>query len=273
MNSNARRVLIERNKSILIHSDPKDIRDFLRTVNETRDLSEVGGYIIDTNLAIKYGLGKIIGTARDNTEKPIIYMAHAHAEDSDKFACVCAEARVDGVILKACDDCGISYTAYSLMGSGTAVIADCIGGNGSRREQTRMADSVSEAYRDAAGNGEIRDFVVPLRLMDSRGWSAWSYAVGPSGTIEARGHVYYADARDAIGRYNYAREFKDAWQWHIIISDGNIGGNDIRGTVNNCVMAMGGFGSMDSIDIEACFGNGEAKAKDDSADGGKGVKR
>lgn len=254
MNPNARRRLIDRDRSILIHSDSRDMKGFLRTVNDTNDLSEVGGYIIDTSLTYRYGLERMVGAAKYNTEKPIICMARAHAEDSDKFAYVCGEARVDGVILKACDDYGISFTAYSLMESGTTVIADCVGG-GVHHDPKKMAHDVSEAYSDASVNGIIRDFVVPLRLMDAKAFKAWNDAVNSSGKVD-RENVYYADARDALSHYNYAREFKGSGQWHIIISDANIGGKSIREIVNNCVMAIGGLGSMDTVDIESCLGKG-----------------
>ncbi len=256
MNSNARRRLIERNRSILIHSDSRDMTGFLRTVNDTKDLSEVGGYIIDTSLTLRYGLERTVGAAKYNTEKPIIYMARAHAEDSDRFAYVCGKAKVDGVILKACDDYGISFTAYSLVESGTTVIADCVG-SGIHHDPKKMAHDVSEAYHDASGNGIIKDFVVPLRLMDAKAFKAWNEAVNGSGAPVDKENVYYANARDTLSHYNYAREFKDSGQWHIIISDANIGSNDMRGTVNNCIMAMGGFGSMDTMDIESCLGKSD----------------
>lgn len=95
--------LIPMQRSIIIACDFDDLKRFEKIVKETCKVKGVGGYKIGFELGLKYGLPKIVTSARKHTKKPLIYDHQKAATDvpftGENFAKVCKSAGIDSVIL------------------------------------------------------------------------------------------------------------------------------------------------------------------------------
>ncbi|MEM4359996.1 MAG: orotidine 5'-phosphate decarboxylase / HUMPS family protein [Candidatus Bilamarchaeaceae archaeon] len=94
--------IIKRERSIVIACDV-NLKLYERILEETAGMETVGGYKLGFYLALRYGLPKLVKLARKYTDKPLIYDHQKAATDipdtGEKFAEVCKNAGVDGVIL------------------------------------------------------------------------------------------------------------------------------------------------------------------------------
>ncbi|MEM2909043.1 MAG: orotidine 5'-phosphate decarboxylase / HUMPS family protein [Candidatus Bilamarchaeaceae archaeon] len=94
--------IIKRERSIVIACDV-NLKLYERILKETAGMETVGGYKLGFYLALRYGLPKLVKLARKYTDKPLIYDHQKAATDipdtGEKFAEVCKNAGVDGVIL------------------------------------------------------------------------------------------------------------------------------------------------------------------------------
>jgi orotidine-5'-phosphate decarboxylase len=90
-------------KSIVPSCDFDNLKEFEILVKETKDVFGIGAYKIGFELALSYGLDKVVKACRKHTDKPIIYDHQKAGTDipftGEKFAKVCAKAKVDSVIL------------------------------------------------------------------------------------------------------------------------------------------------------------------------------
>lgn len=90
-------------RSIIPACDMDDIEQFEKLVKETADIAGIGAYKPGFELALKYGLPKVVQVARKYTKKPIIYDHQKAGTDvpftGEKFAKVCKDAGIDAVIL------------------------------------------------------------------------------------------------------------------------------------------------------------------------------
>ncbi len=94
--------IIKMDRSVIPACDVSDIKKFEEIVKETAGVRGIGAYKLGFELALKYGLPKLVKTAREHTEKPLIYDHQKAATDipdvANKFAEVCKNAGIDAVI-------------------------------------------------------------------------------------------------------------------------------------------------------------------------------
>lgn len=65
--------IIPRMRSIIPSTDVKNVRRFKELVKQTYDIDAIGGYKLNSALAILHGLPKLVKIVRSFTNKPIIY--------------------------------------------------------------------------------------------------------------------------------------------------------------------------------------------------------
>src|SRR3990167_11464593 len=155
-------------RSVIPACDVAELEKFEQIVEETAQIEKIGAYKIGFELALQYGLPKVVKTARKHTDKPIIYdhqKAGTDIPDTGKgFAEVCKKAGVDAVIFfpQSGPETERAWI-YHALDKGLNVI---VGGR-----MTHPAYAVSEGgfitdegaldmYRIAARAG-INNFVVP----------------------------------------------------------------------------------------------------------------
>ena len=160
--------IINRDRSVIPACDVSTLEEFENLVKETAKVGGIGGYKIGFELGLRYGLEKVVETARKHTDKPIIYdhqKAGTDIPDTGKnFAEVCKRSGIDTVILfpQAGPETERAWI-YHALDKGLNVI---VGGR-----MTHPAYAVSEGgwitdegalemYRIAARVG-INNFVVP----------------------------------------------------------------------------------------------------------------
>lgn len=160
--------LIDLDKSVVTAVDVDDVASYRNILLATADNPKIGAHKIGFNLGLEFGLGNVVGFAKDITQTPIIYDHQKAGNDipemGSKFAQVCARAGVDAVILfpfsspvterdwiRASQDAGLRVlvgghmTHQQFLHSEGGYIAD---------------DAPERIYRLAADEG-VRDFVVP----------------------------------------------------------------------------------------------------------------
>ncbi|MBN1940590.1 MAG: orotidine 5'-phosphate decarboxylase [Candidatus Diapherotrites archaeon] len=90
-------------RSVIPACDVASIERFEEIVKATGDIEKIGAYKIGFELGLKFGLPKIVETARQHTEKPIIYDHQKAGTDipdtAAGFAETCKDSGVDAVIL------------------------------------------------------------------------------------------------------------------------------------------------------------------------------
>ena len=161
--------IIPLKRSIVPACDMDNLKDFESFVKEIDSVKGIGAYKIGFELALKYGLPAVVKAARKHTKKPIIYDHQKAGTDvpftGEKFAKVCAEAKVDAVILfpqagpeterewiKACQKAGLGVIVGGEMTHGAYLKSD-----GGFLED----DAPARMYKVAVENG-VKEFVVPV---------------------------------------------------------------------------------------------------------------
>jgi len=90
-------------RSVIPACDVAELEKFEEIVRETAQIEKIGAYKVGFELALQYGLPKIVKTARRYSDKPIIYdhqKAGTDIPDTGKnFAEVCKKAKIDAAIL------------------------------------------------------------------------------------------------------------------------------------------------------------------------------
>ena len=161
-------------KRSIIPSCDTDLLDYKHILESTGDLEKVGAYKIGFELALRYGLPRVVELAWQYTGKPLIYDHQKAGTDTPdtggKFARIVRDAGFDAVILfpqagpkteeawiKAAQDSGL----------GVIVGGEMTHEKYKRSEGGYIADNaVYEMYTNAASLG-VRDFVVPGTKSDS----------------------------------------------------------------------------------------------------------
>jgi len=159
--------IIERDKSIVPACDV-DLELFKRIVRETADIEGIGAYKIGFKLGLTHGLPAVVSSAREFSDKPIIYDHQKAGTDTphtgELFAETCASAGVDAVIffpqagpeteevwIKAAKDSDLGVIVGGIMTHPSYLTSE--GGY--------IADeSILSMYLNAAEQG-VSDFVVP----------------------------------------------------------------------------------------------------------------
>lgn len=95
--------LIPRDRSIIVACDVPDLESLGRLIDKTCRIEGIGGYKVGLELALGYGLPRVIDTVKGLTDLPVIYDHQKGGVDTPEtgqiFAKVCREAGVDAVIL------------------------------------------------------------------------------------------------------------------------------------------------------------------------------
>ncbi|MDD5148831.1 MAG: orotidine 5'-phosphate decarboxylase [Candidatus ainarchaeum sp.] len=90
-------------RSVIPACDVAELEKFEEIVEATAGIEKIGAYKIGFELALQYGLPKVVKTARKHSDKPVIYdhqKAGTDIPDTGKnFAAVCAKAKIDAAIL------------------------------------------------------------------------------------------------------------------------------------------------------------------------------
>jgi orotidine-5'-phosphate decarboxylase len=83
--------------------DVAELSKFEKIIKNTAKIEGIVGYKIGFELALNYGLKKLVSTAREYTDHPLIYDHQKAGTDIPqmgiKFATVCGEAGIRGVII------------------------------------------------------------------------------------------------------------------------------------------------------------------------------
>jgi orotidine-5'-phosphate decarboxylase len=215
--------IIGRDRSVIPACDVKTLEQFEELVKQTSDVDGIEAYKIGFGLGLRYGLPKVVETARRHTDKPLIYdhqKAGTDIPDTGKdFAELNKEAGIDAVIFfpQAGPETERAWI-YHALDNGLKVI---VGGR-----MTHPAYSVSEGgfitdegaldmYRIAARAG-VNNFVVPgnkpevikqvKELVEAEGVSPVFYAPGfiaQGGKIEAAAKVAGDRFHGIVGRGIY----------------------------------------------------------------------
>ena len=160
--------IIEADRSIIPACDVADLKKFQQLVKETADVKGIGAYKIGFQLALRYGLPKLVKTARKFTTTPLIYDHQKAATDipdvAEKFAAVCKNAGVDAVIFFPLS--GPETEKAFIQAAQKAGLGVIVGGEMTHPGflQSENGFILSEApkrmYEIAAQLG-VKDFVVP----------------------------------------------------------------------------------------------------------------
>ena len=220
-------------RSIVPACDMDDIKLFERLVKETSGIKKIGAYKIGFELGLKYGLRKVVETARKHTNKPLIYDHQKAGTDvpftGEKFAKVCKEAGIDSVILfpqagpeterewiKACKKHGLGVIVGGEMTHKAYL----------RSEGGFLLDEAPMMMYDVALRNGVNEFVVPgnkpekisayLGFFESRKIRADLYSPGlvsQGGKISDSGKAAGARWHAIVGRGIYeAKDMKKAAQ-------------------------------------------------------------
>lgn len=160
--------IIASERSVIPACDVTSLEQFESLVQQTADNQNIGGYKVGFGLGLRYGLPKVVETARRHTQKPIIYdhqKAGTDIPDTGKdFAKVCEEAGVNAIIIfpQAGPETQRAWM-YHALDQGLKVI---VGGEMTHPAYKKTEggyiddEALGEMYRVAAKAG-IADFVVP----------------------------------------------------------------------------------------------------------------
>ncbi|MDE1860380.1 MAG: orotidine 5'-phosphate decarboxylase [Candidatus Micrarchaeota archaeon] len=95
--------IIKLERSVIPACDVADLEAFRNLIRQTHDVEGIGGYKIDSALALKYSLPEVVRIVREFTEKPIIYDHQKWGTDIPDSGLevlhVVKEAGVDAIII------------------------------------------------------------------------------------------------------------------------------------------------------------------------------
>ena len=99
----ARSVRFRTKHGIIVALDAETVDDCKRTVEATTKVEGVVGYKLGMTTALRLGLAETVRQFRSHTDLPLLYDHQKAGPDvfdmAAKFAALCAEAKVDGLIL------------------------------------------------------------------------------------------------------------------------------------------------------------------------------
>ena len=160
--------LIKKEKSVIVAADVSEIEILSELVKHTSKVEGIGGYKIGLELALTYGLPRVVSVIHRYTKLPVIYDHQKAATDipkmGERFAKVCHSAGVNAVILfpfggaetetswiKACQEEGLTVLVGGHMTQPKFLTS----------EDGFVADEAPEKIFQIAAQNGIRDFVVP----------------------------------------------------------------------------------------------------------------
>ncbi|MCR4336163.1 MAG: orotidine 5'-phosphate decarboxylase [archaeon] len=212
---------IKADKSIIPACDFDSIEEFEELVKETAKIKGIGAYKVGFELGLKYGLPKVVETARKHTDKPIIYDHQKAGTDvpftGEKFAKVCKEAGINAVILfpQAGPETEAEWIkACQKEGLGVIVGGEMTHPGYLENEGGFLRDDAPLKMYEVAINNGVTEFVVPgnkpekilkyRKFFDSKGIDAVLYSPG----LVAQGGSI-SDSGKAAGK-----------KWHAIVGRG-----------------------------------------------------
>jgi len=159
--------LIEQERSVVVAADVPTIENLKSLVKATCGIEGIGGYKVGLELALTYGLKRVVEAAWCS-EKPVIYDHQKAGNDIPemgvRFAQVCRAADVDAVILfpfagtvtetdwiRACQDQELRVLVGGHMTQPQFLA----------KEGGFVADFAPEKILEIAARNGVKDFVVP----------------------------------------------------------------------------------------------------------------
>ncbi len=218
-------------KSIVPSCDFDSLKELEVLIKETNGLKLVGAYKIGFELALNFGLPKVVETCKKYTAKPIIYDHQKAGTDvpftGEKFARACAKAKVDAVIIFP--QSGPETEAEWIKAAKKENLKVIVGGEMTHKaylesEGGFIKDSApEEMYKIAAMNG-VPEFVFPGNKPDKimkyrqmlEGMKIEPVIYSP-GLISQGGKI--SESGKAAGK-----------NWHAIVGRALYEANDIRKT-------------------------------------------
>ena len=95
--------LFQLRRGVIPAGDVHDLTQFRNLVRATCDLEGIVGYKVGALLGLTYGLPRVVAIVKEYTDLPVIYDHQKAGTDiphlGEKFARVCAEAGISGVII------------------------------------------------------------------------------------------------------------------------------------------------------------------------------
>ena len=164
MSSKHKFPLIKRKRGIIIACDVYKLEELKQLVNATDEFQEVCAYKIGFTLGLTYGLPAVVNTIRKYSDKPIIYDHQKAATDipdtSENFMNVCADAKVDSVILFPFT--GKQTEKVWIAAAKQRDLQVIVGGSMTHKgfEDYFRQEAIIEIYKNAIKEG-VTDFVVP----------------------------------------------------------------------------------------------------------------
>lgn len=187
--------IINLDRSIVPACDVSDIKQFERIVSETASVKGIGAYKLGFQLALKYGLPRLVKAARAFTEKPLIYDHQKAATDipdvAQKFAAVCKQSGIDAVIFFP--QAGPETEKAFILASQKAGLGVIVGGEMThpaflQSDNGFIANEAPKRMYEIAVQLGVTDFVVPgnkpekivfyRQFLESRGVSPILYSPG-----------------------------------------------------------------------------------------------
>ncbi|HLD58731.1 MAG TPA: orotidine 5'-phosphate decarboxylase / HUMPS family protein [archaeon] len=208
-------------RSVIPACDVAELEKFEQIVEETAQIEKIGAYKIGFELALQYGLPKVVKTARKHTDKPIIYdhqKAGTDIPDTGKgFAAVCKKAKLDAAILFP--QAGPETEKAWIIALKEAGIEVIVGGEMTHKgylesESGYIQNEAPKRMYELAVTVGVKDFVVPgnkpekitfyKSFLESKGIEPVFYSPG---LIAQGGKI--SDSAKAAGK-----------KWHAIIGRG-----------------------------------------------------
>lgn len=221
--------IIKLDRSIIPACDVNSLEMLEKLVKETCNVEGIGAYKVGLELAIPFGLKKVVEAVRKHTELPVIYDHQKAATDipelGEKFANACKSCGVDAIIFFP--QAGPATERAWIESAKKAGIGIIVGGemthpNYLAKDSGFISDDAPKRIYEIAADLGIRDFVVPgnkpekiieyRRLLESKGIEPILYSPG---LIAQGGEI--TESANAAGK-----------NWHAIVGRALYGAEDMK---------------------------------------------
>ena len=221
--------IVKQDKSIIPALDVEGIARMKEIVSATAGVKGIGAYKVGFELAIPYGLKKIVQEIRRLSDKPVIYDHQKAATDipetGKKFAQACRQSGVDAVILfpQAGPETEAAWIkAVQEEGLGLIVGGEMTHQAYLKKDGGFLSDDAPKRMYEIACDLGVKDFVVPgnkpkkileyKKLFERKGVDATLYSPG----LVAQGGKI-TDSGKAAGK-----------KWHAIVGRGIYQAEDVK---------------------------------------------
>jgi len=231
--------IIKRERSIIPACDVNSPEMLEKLVEETCGVEGIGAYKVGLELAIPFGLKKVVEAVRKYTELPIIYDHQKAATDipelGEKFVNACKSCGADAIIFFP--QAGPATERAWIESAKKAGIGIIVGGemthaNYLAKDSGFIADDAPKRIYEIAADLGVRDFVVPgnkpekileyKKLLEAKGIEPILYSPG----LVAQGGKITESAK-AAGK-----------NWHAIVGRALYGAGDINAAAKEMTAAL-----------------------------------